>query len=155
MLRSRARRCSMRLPRRNISPVSGVSKPAISRSVVLLPLPEGPSRTRLSPSPMEKLTSSRTCSEPNHLLKPRTITDCRALCLGAAQARVAWKEATISPAILYLAFDCGLRRSATEPQRHREGERKERRDCRNRPSLFLSFPPSLFLFVSVALCLCG
>src|SRR5499426_1135165 len=107
MLRSRARRCSMRLPRRNISPLSGVSKPAISRSVVLLPLPEGPSRTRLSPSPMEKLTSSRTCSEPNHLLKPRTITDCRALSSGAAQARVACKESTISPAISYLALSRG------------------------------------------------
>src|SRR5215813_2737993 len=109
MLRSRARRCSMRLPRRDISPVSGGSNPAISRSVVLLPLPEGPNRTSVSPAPMEKLTSSRTCSEPNHLLKPRTTTDCRALVSEAIQDRAVWKEAAISPAISYLTFDCGLR----------------------------------------------
>src|SRR5262245_11231751 len=107
MLRSRARRCSMRLPRRDISPLSGASNPAISRKVVLLPLPEGPNKTRLSPSPMEKLTSSRTCSEPNHLLNPRTATapaDGFVLVLGAARSRVECKEATISPAISYLLF---------------------------------------------------
>src|SRR5262249_10548818 len=132
-----------------------VSKPAVSRRGGVFALAERPSRTRLSPSANEKLTSARTCPGPNHLLKPRTITDCRALRSGAVLARVACKEATISPAISYLAFDCGLRRSATEPQSHRERERKERRGCRNKRSLFLSFPPSLFLFVSVALCLCG
>src|SRR5215475_5983475 len=108
MLRSRARRCSIRLPRRKISPVSGVSRPAMSRSVVLFPLPEGPSKTRLSPSAIEKLTSSRTCSEPNHLLNPRTIIDCRERVLGSAQARVSWKEATISPAILTSLYLWGI-----------------------------------------------
>jgi hypothetical protein len=43
----------------------------------------------------------------------------------------------------------------TEPQRHREGERNERRARMDRASLFLSFLLSLFLFVSVALWLCG
>src|SRR5215475_3382362 len=104
MLRSRARRCSIRFPRRDISPVSGGSRPAISRSVVLLPLPDGPNRTSVSPAPMEKLTLSRTCSDPNHLLKPRTTTDCHALGSGAAQDRVACNGATISPAISYLAL---------------------------------------------------
>src|SRR5262245_50960050 len=143
MLRSRARRCSIRLPRRDISPLSGVSRPAINRSVVLLPLPEGPNRTSVSPAPMEKFTSSRTRSEPNHLHRPRTTTDGRALVSGAAQSRVAGKEATIL-AISHLTFDRGLRIAGfchRDHREHREGK-KERNEVERHRSA--AIPPTLF-----------
>src|ERR1051326_7306599 len=59
-----------------ISPSSGSSRPAIIRSVVVLPQPLGPSRTSSSPSSTSKLTSSTAgrLLPLNSLTSPRTLT---------------------------------------------------------------------------------
>src|SRR5215469_5550869 len=46
------------LPPIAISPLVGCSSPATQRSVVVLPHPDGPSRTTISPAGTEKLTPS-------------------------------------------------------------------------------------------------
>src|SRR5438552_13608327 len=58
-----------------ISPSDGSRKPAISRRVVVLPQPEGPSRQTSCPWSTRKLTSSTTTSEPKRLVSPRNSTD--------------------------------------------------------------------------------
>src|SRR6185312_15869833 len=59
-------------------PVSGRSSPVISRSVVVLPAPLGPSKTRNSPS-LTASESSRTAStEPKRLLILRRMTSAMA-----------------------------------------------------------------------------
>ena len=57
----RAGEDSSSLPTR-ISPADGSTKPAISRSVVVLPQPEGPSRQTSRPCSMVSDTSSTTAS---------------------------------------------------------------------------------------------
>ena len=54
----------MRLPPTRISPPSGSRKPAISRSVVVLPQPDGPSRHASWPCSTCSDTSSTTASGP-------------------------------------------------------------------------------------------
>src|SRR6516164_100804 len=59
-------------------PVSGCSSPVISRNVVVLPAPLGPSKTRNSPS-FTASDSSRTASTaPNRLLVLRRMTSAMA-----------------------------------------------------------------------------
>src|SRR5882672_11461285 len=58
-----------------ISPSLGSTKPAISRSVVVLPQPEGPSRHTRWPWSMVSDTSSTTALFPYRLVKPRNSTD--------------------------------------------------------------------------------
>ena len=53
----RSAELTMRSPSR-ISPASGLSKPAMDRSSVVLPEPLSPRRTKNSFSSMERLTSS-------------------------------------------------------------------------------------------------
>src|SRR5579863_3455551 len=68
MSRSRASRWVMSAPPNRMTPSSGCSSPAIMRSRVDLPQPEGPSRTTNSPSSAVNeiwLTASR---EPNRLV---------------------------------------------------------------------------------------
>src|SRR5690349_9124060 len=50
-----------------MSPWLGCSRPAISRSRVVLPHPDGPSRTRYSPSPVSKSMPSTAMVCPNSL----------------------------------------------------------------------------------------
>src|SRR6201988_5060184 len=52
------------LPPIEISPAVGCSRPATQRNVVVLPQPEGPSSTTISPAGTEKLTPS-TAGRPN------------------------------------------------------------------------------------------
>ncbi len=47
-----------------ISPALGSTKPAIRRSVVVLPQPEGPSRQTMSPCSILSETSSTTARSP-------------------------------------------------------------------------------------------
>src|SRR6478752_3318496 len=58
-----------------ISPSEGSRKPAISRSVVVLPQPDGPSRQTSCPWSIFKETLSTTASGPNRLVRPRKSTD--------------------------------------------------------------------------------
>src|SRR6185437_7927713 len=58
-----------------ISPDVGSRKPAISRSVVVLPQPDGPSRQTSCPWSIRSETLSTTASEPNRLVRSRNSTD--------------------------------------------------------------------------------
>src|SRR3954454_23995805 len=58
-----------------ISPADGSTNPAISRSVVVLPQPDGPSRHTSSPCSMRSDTSSTTACFPYRLVSPRSSTD--------------------------------------------------------------------------------
>ena len=55
-------------------PASGDSKPAIIRSTVVLPEPDGPSIEKNSPSRMSRSTSSTAVTLPNVLVTPRRLT---------------------------------------------------------------------------------
>src|SRR5437879_10944966 len=63
------------LPPTAISPSVGSTKPAISRSVVVLPQPEGPSRQTRLPCSIRIETSSTTACGPYFFVSPRSSTD--------------------------------------------------------------------------------
>src|SRR6516165_106231 len=69
-----ARDDTRRSPTR-ISPSDGSRNPAISRKVVVLPQPDGPSRQTSLPWSILSETSSTTASDPNRLVRPRNSTD--------------------------------------------------------------------------------
>ena len=50
------------VPSKNSVPESGASRPLMSRSSVLLPLPDSPTMPRISPSASAKLTPSSACT---------------------------------------------------------------------------------------------
>ena len=56
-------------------PEVGSLKPAIIRSVVVLPHPDGPSREKNSPLAMSRSRSSTTVEPPKILVRPRSETD--------------------------------------------------------------------------------
>src|SRR5260370_8908780 len=58
-----------------ISPSDGSRKPAISRSVVVLPQPDGPSRQTSCPWSIRSETLSTTASDPKRLVRPCKSTD--------------------------------------------------------------------------------
>src|ERR1700675_1856220 len=58
-----------------ISPSEGSRKPPISRSVVVLPQPDGPSRQTSCPWSIRNETLSTTASDPKRLVRPRKSTD--------------------------------------------------------------------------------
>ena len=58
-----------------ISPALGSTKPAIRRSVVVLPQPDGPSRQTRWPCSMASETSSTTATSPYRLVRLRNSTD--------------------------------------------------------------------------------
>src|SRR5205814_1476768 len=60
----RAGRLVISSPPRRTEPRSGRSKPAISRSVVVLPEPDGPSSVKNSPSPTRRSTLSTATTSP-------------------------------------------------------------------------------------------
>src|SRR5690348_5252066 len=64
----------MSRPPSSTRPVSGCSKPAIIRSVVVLPEPDGPSSVKNSPSPTVRSTSSTATTSPYVLRAPSTRT---------------------------------------------------------------------------------
>src|SRR5450830_677412 len=64
MRRSRGVRSFTTVPPMRISPAVGVSSPAIMRRSVVLPEPEGPSRTRNSPSRLSRSTSRTAPTSP-------------------------------------------------------------------------------------------
>ena len=62
-----------------MSPPLIVSSPAIMRSVVDLPQPDGPTSTRNSRSAISSVTSSTTTVSPNFLLTDCSRTDAMAV----------------------------------------------------------------------------
>ena len=67
-----------------ISPAVGSTKPAISRSVVVLPQPDGPSRQTSVPCSIVIETSSTTACGPYFFVNPRSSTDATEIPLNAA-----------------------------------------------------------------------
>src|SRR5690242_4083349 len=70
--------CVTSRPSIMIAPKSGRSRPATSRSVVVLPAPLGPSRTKNSPSSMESEKSRTASVVPKRLLTRSSITSAMA-----------------------------------------------------------------------------
>src|SRR5215203_2932469 len=68
-----------------ISPSEGSRKPAISRKVVVLPQPDGPSRQTSCPWSIVSETLSTTASDENRLVSPRKSTDANP-CLPASRS---------------------------------------------------------------------
>lgn len=67
----------IRFPLKKTSPLSGVTNPPITRSVVVFPQPEGPSKVTNSPSCMLKLRSLSTTSPSNDTaMFCKEIIDC-------------------------------------------------------------------------------
>src|SRR6185437_8442104 len=64
----------MSAPPRLIVPLSGCSKPAIIRSVVVLPEPDGPSSVKNSPAATFRSTLSTATTSPYVLRTPATPT---------------------------------------------------------------------------------
>src|SRR5579862_42047 len=64
----------MSSPSSETVPASGRSKPAITRSVVVLPEPDGPRRVKNSPAPTCRCTSSTAVTPPNRFRIPSTPT---------------------------------------------------------------------------------
>src|SRR5437016_11768856 len=58
---------------KRISPASGRSKPAIRRSVVVLPQPEPPTRETSSPRPISSESPSTAVDAPKRLVRPATL----------------------------------------------------------------------------------
>src|SRR5688572_6806140 len=60
-------------PPKRISPASGRSKPAIMRSVVVLPHPEPPTSATSSPGAMSRDSASTARAPPKRLVRPRKL----------------------------------------------------------------------------------
>src|SRR6516165_4992729 len=60
-------------PSNRIAPVSGSTKPAIERKVVVLPQPLGPSSETSSPSAISRLRSSTATNSPYRLVRPLIV----------------------------------------------------------------------------------
>src|SRR5262245_16447982 len=73
-LRALGGSASMRCPARWIDPLVAASRPAVNRSSVDLPHPEGPSTTTSSPSPASNEKSSSAHTSPQRLVSPRKTT---------------------------------------------------------------------------------
>src|SRR3954451_18271629 len=69
MSRSRARRMVTSSPSSRMRPPVGNSSPAIIRSVVVLPQPDGPSMTKNSPSATTKLESWTAMNDPKSFFR--------------------------------------------------------------------------------------
>src|SRR5215468_6576451 len=74
------------LPPIAISPPVGCSRPATQRNVVVLPQPEGPSSTTISPAGTEKLTPS-TAGRPTANCFRRSVTSSVAVMMAYASTR--------------------------------------------------------------------
>ena len=88
---ARARRCSSR-PRRGTARcrASGTSSPAMMRSSVVLPEPEGPSSATSSPAGMSRFRLSQTTVSPKRLLQVADFDAHSDLPLGAARFNCAF-----------------------------------------------------------------
>src|SRR4051794_38031661 len=78
MLRRCAGTLSIRLPSKRISPLSARLKPAIVRSNVVLPQPEGPSSVKNSPGSTARSTLSRAMTPGYFLVMPLSSTRAKA-----------------------------------------------------------------------------
>src|SRR5829696_331381 len=105
ILRARGGRSLTTCPPIRISPSVGSSSPAMVRRSVVLPHPEGPRRTRYSPSSVARSTPSTAWTRPpsNCLTSPRTSTTC---CIPGRRSGAADQAA--GPPLLEDGLDLGL-----------------------------------------------
>src|SRR6185312_924040 len=80
-------------------PLLGCSRPATQRSVVVLPQPEGPSRTTISPAATSKLTSSTAGRPIANTLRSRSTR---------SSADIGYVSALARPVLTSLAIAVGL-----------------------------------------------
>src|SRR6478736_3189701 len=116
--RTWAGRRSMRSLPKRISPPSSSVKPAIMRSKVVLPQPEGPSRVKNSPSPTSRLTLSTARTVPKVRLTPAMTMP--ATLAGVLQHVLDLLEglgALLRPAVLVVLDELDLRQ-----RRHAAGQ---------------------------------
>src|SRR5436305_12280171 len=73
MLRRSGDRSFIRRPATTISPEVARSNPAIIRSVVVLPQPDGPRRQTTSPAATSRSTSRAATNEPKRLVSFRSV----------------------------------------------------------------------------------
>src|SRR5678815_882905 len=85
-LRKRAGTPRRLAPFCSTSPASGDSRPAITRSSVVLPQPDGPRKQTNSPSPIASVTSFSAGTVPNRLLILRSVRNTKGRCGGRAAA---------------------------------------------------------------------
>src|SRR5690606_28679258 len=71
--RSATGRSVMSLPLNETAPMSGKSSPAMMRSSVVLPDPDGPSSARNSPGRASRLTLSSATKSPKRLVMPESV----------------------------------------------------------------------------------
>src|SRR5262245_57973465 len=71
-LRARGGRWLTRRPPSMTSPAVADSRPAIMRSVVVLPHPDGPSRHTTSPAPTSRSTSRTATTSPKIFVRPES-----------------------------------------------------------------------------------
>src|SRR5207244_1021228 len=83
-LRSPTLRNSASSPSKRTSPRSGQSSPAMMRSSVVLPDPDGPSSASSSPDSMSRLTLSRAVKAPKRLVTSCSAISMTSLLCGAA-----------------------------------------------------------------------
>src|SRR5215216_2010767 len=105
ILRARGGRSLTTRPSIRTSPQPGCLSPAMVRSRGVLPHPEGPSRTRYSPSSVARSTPSTAWTRPpsNCLTSPRTSTTC---CMPGRRSGAADQAA--GPPLLEDGLDLGL-----------------------------------------------
>src|ERR687897_3714926 len=105
ILRARGGRSLTTCPSMKTSPSLGCSSPAMVRSRVVLPHPEGPRRTRYSPSSVARSMPSTAWTRPpsNCLTSPRTSTT---LVTAGRRSRAADQAAL--PPLLEDRLDLGL-----------------------------------------------
>src|ERR671920_2125315 len=104
ILRARGGSSLTTCPPIRTSPSLGCSSPAMVRSRVVLPHPEGPRRARYSPSSVARSTPSTACTRPpsNCLTSPRSSTT-----FTAGRRSGATDQAALAP-LLEDRLDLGL-----------------------------------------------
>src|SRR6476661_3142115 len=101
------------------------------RRIVVLPLPEAPSRTSTSPSATSKLMFSSTLAFPKRLLMPNT--------LAAAAGRVGSGSSRFGMSVSFaftIQISINVQPVAREKQHTEDQERKQREDDRDRVRRF-------------------
>ena len=97
--RSRADKARKSSPSSRTSPASGASSPAMARSNVVLPEPEGPSRARNSPGSARRETPFRAGKRPKRFSIPRACRPASDLGSGARWAAEFAGEAPFEEAL--------------------------------------------------------
>src|SRR5215213_2282235 len=130
---SRAGSSVTSLPCRITLPVYGISRPAMMRRIVVLPLPDAPSNTRTSPSPTLKLMFSSTLALPKRLLIPTTLA--AASDGGALDAGSSGLGINVSFAFA-ISVSVDIQPVAREEQHAENQKRKQREHDRDRIRCF-------------------